>query len=84
MFFLRCTLPFWEFQSSAWYELCSRHHSTIPAGLLPCAFALQEEFYGCDNIIEADRECVESNAEMILANAKEENVAFLVVGDPFA
>jgi diphthine synthase len=42
-----------------------------------------ESFYG-KSIITADRELVESNAEMILNGAKEENIAFLVVGDPFA
>ena len=31
----------------------------------------------------ADRETVESNAELILAAAKDDKVAFLVVGDPF-
>lgn len=32
----------------------------------------------------ADRELVESNADEILPNGEDENVAFLVVGDPFA
>lgn len=42
-----------------------------------------EEFYE-KKIIVADREMVESQAERILQNAKEQDVAFLVVGDPFA
>lgn len=42
-----------------------------------------EEFYECDVII-ADREMVESSAEVILDDAIEGDVAFLVVGDPFA
>ena len=42
-----------------------------------------EEFYG-KKIIMADREMVESYAEQIISKAKEEDVAFLVVGDPFA
>ncbi|CAH1399335.1 unnamed protein product [Nezara viridula] len=41
-----------------------------------------EEFYGRDIII-ADRELVEMEADTILMNADKENVAFLVVGDPF-
>lgn len=40
-----------------------------------------EAFYGC-KVIEADRETVEQNANMILEHAKDEDVAFLVVGDP--
>ncbi len=39
--------------------------------------------YGVPAIVVADRETVECNAEMILAGAGEEDVAFLVVGDPF-
>lgn len=42
----------------------------------------QERFYGC-SILEADRELVESNADEILPKDEKENVAFLVVGDPF-
>lgn len=42
-----------------------------------------EDFYGC-SLIVADRELVESNADEILPNGEDENVAFLVVGDPFA
>jgi diphthine synthase len=42
-----------------------------------------EEFYG-KKITVADREMVESQAEVILEHAKEQDVAFLVVGDPFA
>ena len=40
--------------------------------------------YQCADIITADREMVESGAELILAHAADSNVAFLVVGDPFA
>lgn len=41
-----------------------------------------ERFYGRE-IILADREMVEQNADCILKDAKTSNVAFLVVGDPF-
>ncbi|KAH6582876.1 hypothetical protein BASA61_008287 [Batrachochytrium salamandrivorans] len=41
-----------------------------------------EEFYGKEITI-ADREMVESEADVILNNAENINVAFLVVGDPF-
>ena len=41
-----------------------------------------EAFYG-KKVIEADRECVESRSDTILANASSSDVAFLVVGDPF-
>lgn len=40
-----------------------------------------ETFYGCE-IIPADREFVELNSDEILLNADNEDVAFLVVGDP--
>ncbi|KAL8969032.1 MAG: hypothetical protein Q9183_002189 [Haloplaca sp. 2 TL-2023] len=41
-----------------------------------------EAYYGRP-IIVADREMVESSSEEILAGAEKEDVAFLVVGDPF-
>ncbi|CAM9383614.1 unnamed protein product [Chrysoparadoxa australica] len=40
-----------------------------------------EKLYGRE-VTYADRECVESQAESIYGEAKESNVAFLVVGDP--
>jgi diphthine methyl ester synthase len=43
---------------------------------------MQESYYG-KTITVADRDTVESNAELILQAAKTEKVAFLVVGDPF-
>lgn len=43
--------------------------------------ALQEEFYGVP-ITEADRNTVESEAESIYERSKDEDIAFLVVGDP--
>jgi diphthine methyl ester synthase len=41
-----------------------------------------ETFFGKD-VIVADREMVESHADEILHNAQNEDIAFLVVGDPF-
>ena len=41
-----------------------------------------EAFYK-KSIILADREMVESQADEILYNAQNEDIAFLVVGDPF-
>ncbi|ANB11335.1 diphthine synthase [Sugiyamaella lignohabitans] len=41
-----------------------------------------EKFYGRE-VILADRELVESGSDTILENAQEDDVAFLVVGDPF-
>jgi len=38
--------------------------------------------YGIKDIIEADRELVESGCEEMLERAKEQDVSFLVVGDP--
>ncbi|CAI6089796.1 hypothetical protein V2G26_006796 [Clonostachys chloroleuca] len=44
--------------------------------------AVLERYYG-RSIVVADREMVESNSDEILRNAENEDVAFLVVGDPF-
>lgn len=41
-----------------------------------------EEFYGRE-VIVADREMVEQDSDSILQNGAEEDIAFLVVGDPF-
>lgn len=41
-----------------------------------------EKFYGRE-VILADRELVESGSEQILENAQNDDVAFMVVGDPF-
>ena len=46
---------------------------------LGCA---QEALYGKE-VVVADREMVESEADRILDGADREDVAFLVVGDPF-
>lgn len=43
---------------------------------------MQEAFYE-KPITVADREFVEQEAEVMLDNAENEDVAFLVVGDPF-
>ena len=45
--------------------------------------AALEEFYGRYDLVEADRDLVESGADTILQNADSVDVAFLVVGDPF-
>ena len=42
-----------------------------------------QEFYGRNDLIIADRNMVESDADDILTFAKDSDVAFLVVGDPF-
>jgi len=52
--------------------------------VLNCSISKLEKFYG-KKIIAADRNMVENEAEKtILKNAKENDVAFLVVGDPFS
>lgn len=47
----------------------------------PIPHASQEAFYGKD-VVLADRNVVESEADSIYATAKDEDVSFLVVGDP--
>ena len=54
------------------------HYTSI----LGCDVPKLEEFYG-KKITLADREMVESQSDDILKGAFEENVALLIVGDPF-
>lgn len=58
--------------------------SSIPwlLELRGCVLLRQEEYYGKE-VIVADREMVESQVDAILCDADKEDVAFLVVGDPF-
>lgn len=62
---------------------CSRvyleHYTSI---LMAASQEELEEFYG-KPVILADRELVESGSDEILRDADKEDVAFLVVGDPF-
>lgn len=64
-------------------QSCSRiyleHYTSI---LMAATQEELEEFYG-KPIILADRELVETGSEDILRDADKEDVAFLVVGDPF-
>ena len=53
------------------------HSTALPSP----ALRHQEAFYGKD-IVLADRNVVESEADSIYASAKDEDVSFLVVGDP--
>ncbi|EPZ32337.1 Diphthine synthase [Rozella allomycis CSF55] len=61
---------------------CSKVYLESYTSLLLVSKERLETFYG-KSIIEADRECVESFSDEIILSAKTENVAFLVVGDPF-
>ncbi|TRY76849.1 hypothetical protein TCAL_06878 [Tigriopus californicus] len=54
------------------------HYTSI----LTCGQEALEKFYG-KPLLLADRDLVEQGAEQILNAAKEQDVAFLVVGDPF-
>lgn len=58
--------------------------NTLPGVLLLLSinFNIQEEFYGKELIL-ADRETVEQEADSILKDADVCDVVFLVVGDPF-
>jgi len=61
---------------------CDRVYLEHYTSILTCGKEELEKFYQRD-IILADREMVEQNAEEIMANAETQEVAFLVVGDPF-
>lgn len=60
----------------------SRVYLEMFTSVLSVGKAGLEEFYGREVII-ADRELVEMEADTIMMNADKEDVAFLVVGDPF-
>ena len=55
------------------------HYTSI----LSCGKSELEEFYGRNDLILANRDMVEIEAEQILDGAQDEDVVFLVVGDPF-
>uniref|UniRef100_UPI00398F30FD diphthine methyl ester synthase n=1 Tax=Pristiophorus japonicus TaxID=55135 RepID=UPI00398F30FD len=61
---------------------CSRVYLEAYTSLLTVGKEALEEFYGRELII-AEREMVEQNADEILRDAADSDVAFLVVGDPF-
>lgn len=50
--------------------------------VLMCPKETLEEFYG-RSVTEADREFVESECDGMIDEAKDNDVCFLVVGDPF-
>lgn len=63
-------------------KTCSRVYLESYTSLLLVPTSQLEAYYGV-SIIDADRDMVESHSDDILHGAREENVAFLVVGDPF-
>jgi len=61
---------------------CKRVYLEHYTSILTCGKDALEQFYGKE-IILADRDMVEQGADQILDGALEDDVAFLVVGDPF-
>ncbi|KAH0618368.1 hypothetical protein JD844_017502 [Phrynosoma platyrhinos] len=61
---------------------CSRVYLEAYTSILTVGKEALEEFYGKELIL-ADREIVEQEADTILKDAHQCDVAFLVVGDPF-
>lgn len=61
---------------------CDRVYLESYTSVLPVRQEELEDFYG-RSLLVADRELVEENAAEILPQHTKENVAFLVVGDPF-
>lgn len=61
---------------------CDRVYLEAYTSILTCGKKALEEFYGRDLIV-AERELVEQGIDKILEQACEEDIAFLVVGDPF-
>ncbi|CAO1427676.1 unnamed protein product [Diamesa serratosioi] len=63
-------------------QKCDRIYLESYTSILTCGKEALEEFYG-KKLIIADRDLVEQGADQILSGARDLNVAFLVVGDPF-
>lgn len=63
-------------------KTCQKVFLEAYTSILLCETARLTEFYGVP-VTVADRELVESGSDGILSDAKQMNVAFLVVGDPF-
>lgn len=61
---------------------CARVYLEAYTSILLCDKARLEALYGKE-VVVADREMVESQADVILEDADKVDVAFLVVGDPF-
>lgn len=61
---------------------CARVYLEMYTSILMCDTSKLERLYGKE-VIVADRDMVESQADEILDGADEQDVAFLVVGDPF-
>lgn len=64
-------------------QKCSRVYLEHYTSILGAPLERLEEVYGC-KITLADRDMVETQSDEMLAHADEEDVAILVVGDPFA
>ncbi|KAL1501141.1 hypothetical protein ABEB36_006525 [Hypothenemus hampei] len=61
---------------------CDRVYLEAYTSILTCGTEALEEFYG-RKLIVADRDLVEQGADEILFDANRQDVALLVVGDPF-
>lgn len=62
---------------------CSTVYLENYTSILQCPKEKLENFYG-KKIIFADREMAEQGAEKIVSEAKNKDIAFLVIGDPFS
>ncbi|MEW5897125.1 MAG: diphthine synthase [Nanoarchaeota archaeon] len=62
---------------------CSKVYLENYTSVLQCPKEKLEKFYG-KKIIPANREMTEQGAENIVSEAKNKEIAFLVVGDPFS
>lgn len=62
---------------------CAKVYLENYTSILHCGVERLQEYYGRNDLIVADRNMVEVGCKAILEAAKDEDVAFLVVGDPF-
>uniref|UniRef100_A0A7S3CJS0 diphthine methyl ester synthase n=1 Tax=Strombidium rassoulzadegani TaxID=1082188 RepID=A0A7S3CJS0_9SPIT len=63
-------------------KTCEKVYLEKYTAVLMCEKEKLEKFYGRE-VIEADREFVESGCDGMISEAKTQPIAFLVVGDPF-
>ncbi|XP_023017977.1 diphthine methyl ester synthase [Leptinotarsa decemlineata] len=61
---------------------CDRVYLEAYTSILTCGVEVLEKFYG-RKILIADRDLVEQGADDILSGSEEQDIALLVVGDPF-
>lgn len=72
-----------SFQGLGIIRKCNKIYLENYTSLLQCPIKELEKFYG-KKIIPADRELTEQKTDTLIKEAKDRDVAFLIIGDPFS